>query len=212
MLALLLAAGVGLPLALAMALCTLLAVAARTRYLHVELRISMLLKVRPHHRSQSCGCLHLCRLDCLPLDDAADVHRVRNRQESDTWKTLQACIAQLLVGVQGPRCHNAPPCALQIELTDMVYRKAMQLSGAEVARMGVGGIANLQSNDVQKMSRFRLDINPLWDAPFQVSCGSCGYGLLVLELIMLAICRHLMRKVNAKNTVSCVASFFHRCA
>ena len=57
--------------------------------------------------------------------------------------------------------------ALQIELTDMVYRKAMQLSGAEVARMGVGGIANLQSNDVQKMSRFRLDINPLWDAPFQ---------------------------------------------
>ena len=58
--------------------------------------------------------------------------------------------------------------ALQIELTDMVYRKAMQLSSAEVARMGVGGIANLQSNDVQKMSRFRLDINPLWDAPFQV--------------------------------------------
>ena len=50
----------------------------------------------------------------------------------------------------------------------MVYRKAMALSGAEVARMGVGGIANLQSNDVQKMSRFRLDINPLWDAPFQV--------------------------------------------
>ena len=38
-------AGVGLPLALAMALCTLLAVGARTRYLHVELRISMLLKV-----------------------------------------------------------------------------------------------------------------------------------------------------------------------
>ncbi len=36
----------GLPLALAMALCTLLAVGARTRYLHVELRISMLLKVR----------------------------------------------------------------------------------------------------------------------------------------------------------------------
>lgn len=39
------ATGVGLPLALAMALCTLLAVGARTRYLHVELRISMLLKV-----------------------------------------------------------------------------------------------------------------------------------------------------------------------
>ena len=51
----------------------------------------------------------------------------------------------------------------------MVYRKAMQLSAAEVARMGIGGIANLQSNDVQKMARFRLDINPLWDAPFQAS-------------------------------------------
>ena len=60
---------------------------------------------------------------------------------------------------------------LQIELTDMVYRKAMQLSGAEVACMGIGGIANLQSNDVQKMSRFRLDINPLWDAPFQASAA-----------------------------------------
>ena len=60
-------------------------------------------------------------------------------------------------------------CMLQVELTDMVYRKAMQLSGAEVARMGIGGIANLQSNDVQKMARFRLDINPLWDAPFQAS-------------------------------------------
>ncbi len=60
-------------------------------------------------------------------------------------------------------------CAVQVELTDMVYRKAMQLSGAEVARMGIGGIANLQSNDVQKMARFRLDINPLWDAPFQAS-------------------------------------------
>ena len=59
----------------------------------------------------------------------------------------------------------------------MVYRKAMRLSGAEVARMGVGGIANLQSNDVQKMSRFRLDINPLWDAPFQVGIDSDDSGL-----------------------------------
>jgi len=69
----------------------------------------------------------------------------------------------------------------------MVYRKAMALSGAEVARMGVGGIANLQSNDVQKMSRFRLDINPLWDAPFQVRV------LHLLESVANASSRHSTR-------------------
>ena len=49
-----------------------------------------------------------------------------------------------------------------------MYRKGLRLRGADVSRMGVGGIANLQSNDVQKMARFALDINPIWDGPFQV--------------------------------------------
>jgi hypothetical protein len=56
----------------------------------------------------------------------------------------------------------------QIELTDLVYREGLRLRGADLSRMGVGGIANLQSNDVQKLARFALDINPIWDGPFQV--------------------------------------------
>jgi len=59
-----------------------------------------------------------------------------------------------------------------------VYRKGLRLRGADVSRMGVGGIANLQSNDVQKMARFALDINPIWDGPFQVrrQLGVQGLG------------------------------------
>ena len=71
-------------------------------------------------------------------------------------------------------------CHLQIELTDLVYRKGLRLRGSDVSRMGVGGIANLQSNDVQKMARFALDINPIWDGPFQVRLQALG-GLQSLE-------------------------------
>ena len=71
-------------------------------------------------------------------------------------------------------------CHLQIELTDLVYRKGLRLRGSDVSRMGVGGIANLQSNDVQKMARFALDINPIWDGPFQVRLQALA-GLQSLE-------------------------------
>ena len=38
---------------------------------------------------------------------------------------------------------------MQIELTDMVYRKSLRLAGSDIGRMGIGGIVNLQSNDIQ---------------------------------------------------------------
>ena len=83
----------------------------------------------------------------------------------------------------------------------MVYRKAMQLSSAEVARMGIGGIANLQSNDVQKMSRFRLDINPLWDAPFQVQT-------MLLPCVSPAVARHMHPQATAFPAVAALERCF----
>ena len=58
----------------------------------------------------------------------------------------------------------------QIQLMDMVYRKAMRLSSSDVAEKGVGGIVNLETNDVNKLERFPVYMHGIWEGPFQVPC------------------------------------------
>ena len=60
----------------------------------------------------------------------------------------------------------------QVELMDMVYRKALRLNTGDVAAKGVGGIVNLQSNDVKKVERLPVYMHSIWEAPMQVR----GYG------------------------------------
>jgi hypothetical protein len=51
---------------------------------------------------------------------------------------------------------------------DMVYRKALRLNTGDVAAKGVGGIVNLQSNDVKKLERLPIYMFSIWEGPMQV--------------------------------------------
>ena len=51
---------------------------------------------------------------------------------------------------------------------DMVYRKAMRLNSGDVAEKGVGGIVNLQSNDIKKLERLPITMHGIWEGPLQV--------------------------------------------
>ena len=63
--------------------------------------------------------------------------------------------------------------AVQIQLMDMVYRKALRLGSGEVAARGVGGVVNLQTNDVNKLERFPVSMHGIWEGPLQVLVGFC---------------------------------------
>ncbi len=60
---------------------------------------------------------------------------------------------------------------MQIQLMDMVYRKALRLGSGEVAAKGVGGVVNLQTNDVNKLERFPVYMHGIWEGPLQVLIG-----------------------------------------
>ena len=53
-------------------------------------------------------------------------------------------------------------------MMDTVYRKALRLSGGDVSRMGVGGISNLQSNDIRHLEWVPMALTAMWQAPFEV--------------------------------------------
>ena len=59
-------------------------------------------------------------------------------------------------------------CA-QVALIDTIYRKALRMSGGDVSRMGVGGISNLQSNDIRHLEWIPMALTSFWQAPFEVS-------------------------------------------
>ena len=56
---------------------------------------------------------------------------------------------------------------LQVQLLDMVYRKALTLNSGDVAARGVGGIVNLVSNDVKKLEFLPVFMHGIWEAPMQ---------------------------------------------
>ena len=62
--------------------------------------------------------------------------------------------------------------AVQIQLMDMVYRKALRLSSGEVAARGAGGVVNLQTNDVNKLERLPVYMHGIWEGPLQVLVSS----------------------------------------
>ena len=53
-------------------------------------------------------------------------------------------------------------------LIDTIYRKALRMSGGDVSRMGVGGISNLQSNDIRHLEWVPMALTAIWQAPFEV--------------------------------------------
>ncbi len=59
-------------------------------------------------------------------------------------------------------------CA-QVAVIDTIYRKTLRVSGGDVSRMGVGGISNLQSNDISHLQWVPMNLTAMWQAPFQVS-------------------------------------------
>ncbi len=42
------------------------------------------------------------------------------------------------------------------------------MSGGDVSRMGVGGISNLQSNDIRHLEWIPMALTSFWQAPFEV--------------------------------------------
>ena len=68
---------------------------------------------------------------------------------------------------------------------DTVYRKALRLSGGDVAARGVGGVVNLQTNDVNKLERLPVYMHGLWEGPLQVRKLSTLRCLLSLPLQQL---------------------------
>ena len=68
------------------------------------------------------------------------------------------------------RCPSLFPSCTQVQLMDMVYRKALRLSSGDVAAKGVGAIVNLQSNDVKKLEFLPVFVHSIWEAPMQVRC------------------------------------------
>ena len=64
------------------------------------------------------------------------------------------------------------------------------MSGGDVSRMGVGGISNLQSNDIRHLQWVPMALTAIWQAPFEVSLtaaqcwGSAheGAGLSLTDL------------------------------
>ena len=58
---------------------------------------------------------------------------------------------------------------MQVEMIDTIYRKALRMTSGDVSRMGVGGISNLQSNDVRHLEWLPMTLTAFWQAPFEVS-------------------------------------------
>lgn len=60
---------------------------------------------------------------------------------------------------------------------ELLYRKALRVSSAVKASMGVGPIMNLQSNDAAKLWSLPSYIHMIWNGPFQVRTnGSSRLG------------------------------------
>jgi len=58
---------------------------------------------------------------------------------------------------------------LRVAASSLIYRKALRLSNASVAKCGTGKIVNLLSNDVNRFDLSVMFIHYLWVGPLQVS-------------------------------------------
>jgi hypothetical protein len=67
-----------------------------------------------------------------------------------------------------PKAIRLPSLRMQVQLMDMVYRKALRLNSGDVAAKGVGAIVNLQSNDVKKVEFLPVFMHSVWEGPMQV--------------------------------------------
>ena len=84
----------------------------------------------------------------------------------------------------------------QVQLMDMVYRKALRLNTGDVAAKGVGGIVNLLSNDVKKLERLPIFMHSIWEGPMQVR----HWRGLVLSLYLGASCSNLIPAISVIRT------------
>jgi hypothetical protein len=69
---------------------------------------------------------------------------------------------------------------------DMVYRKALRLNSGDVAERGVGGIVNLQSNDVKKLERLPITMHGIWEGPLQVLFVPLDHGSRTPYVLIIA--------------------------
>jgi hypothetical protein len=79
-------------------------------------------------------------------------------------------------------------------MMDTIYRKSLRLSGGDVSRMGVGGISNLQSNDIRHLEWVPMALTAVWQAPFEVcflpqlSSGKACFTMCVSSTVRESAC------------------------